>query len=123
MFLTMECPIQSENSHQTSPGPLQKSSVRALVCGLCWGFKTFVELDVASKHYIPGQVRRVDRGTKRIVSLKAVTIVPDAYQPWTVEDWVPVHPRKRPRKQNTYKFCPMFDLPKKRHFKGYTFLH
>ena len=74
---------------------------------------------IMNDDYACGQVRRWDDYSDHTVALKPVVCVPDEDwdEPWTVEDWVPIHPRKRPRRDQFYKFKPMFELEKDRHFK------
>ena len=96
------------------------------LCSRCYGDEHYDHLDVIHDDYAPGQVRRWDDDSSHTVALKPVVCVPDEDwdQPWTVEDWVPIRPRKRPRRDQPSSFKPMSDLDKhfspNRHFRGYT---
>ena len=90
------------------------------LCTRCYGDRNYDKLDLLHDDYAPGQVRRWDDYSDHTVALKPVVCVPgeedgDEHEPWTVEDWVPIRPRKRPRKEKTYPFVPMFELEKDRH--------
>ena len=98
------------------------------LCSKCYGDEHYCELERIHDDYAPGQVRRWDDDSAHTVALKPVVCVPDEDwdQPWTVEDWVPIRPRKRPRRDQPSSFKPMSDIDEhfspNRHFRGYNSL-